>query len=188
MIRNTEKDFAMAGSVPTIMTDLTVIIRNINEQFQKECGMTEEEVKDMIQHCVNLAFKPKDELVKYALDKVHEKMGNEPRVVLDFLKAMLGIDDEESKDKSDADFRVWCETNEIRDEVLKKFDSDGLRWSNGKNPCDFKNTYVFNAPMGLHISEGKIFQSSNRGYFDDDDSKEVKAEDLLNEKVGGKHE
>ena len=187
MIRNTEKDFAIAGSVPTIMTDLTVIIRNINEQFQKECGMTEEEVKDMIQHCVNLAFKPKDELVKDALDKVHEKMGNAPMFVLDFLKAVLGIDDEEeSEDKSDADFKVWCETNEIRDKVLNKFDNDGIRWSNGSKPLEFAR--VRNAPMGLHIYRGEILQSQTHEDFADDDSKEVKADDLLNEKVGGKHE
>ena len=162
MIKKTNKKTKIEGCVPDVMTDLTLIVKGLDEAFQ-EAGMTKEEAKESIQHAVDLAFKSDEEIFKETIN--------------DVLKMFFGSDDDSEK------YRVWCETNEIRDKVLVALENRGVKWANGDTFESFKD--VFDAPMGFIVDRG-LWQTkgSDKNRFDDLEFEELKAEDLIKEVEG----
>lgn len=162
MIKNTKKKTVIKGDVPTLMTDLTMIVRRLDDSLQKVAGMTKEDSKDAIMHCFELAFKSDAEIMKDAIDK---------------LFSLAFPQDNGEK------YRVWCETNEIRDKVLVALENRGVKWVSGEKPTE-SVTFLHDAPMGFVIDNG-LWQSDGykKEQFDGLEFKELKAEDLIKEGV-----
>lgn len=165
MIKNTKRRTVIKGDVPTLMTDLTLIVRRLDESLQKGAGMTKEQSKDAIMHSFELAFKSNEEILGEALEKL--------------LDVAFGLNDDGKK------YRVWCETNEIRDKVLVALENRGVEWSGGIKPTSEKTKdFLIDAPMGLIVDHG-LWQAkaSEKNMFDNLEFEEVKAEDLIKEGV-----
>lgn len=161
MIKNTKRRTVIKGDVPTLMTDLTMIVRRLDESLQKGAGMTKEQSKDAIMHSFELAFKSNEKILGEALEKL--------------LNLAFGSDKDGEK------YRVWCETNEIRDKVLVALENRGVKWAiDGKKPVEFHE-----APMGFIVDNG-LWQSrgSEKEKFDGLKFEELKAEDLIKEVEG----
>jgi hypothetical protein len=86
-------------------------------------------------------------------------------------------------DKDGEKYRVWCETNEIRDKVLVALENRGVKWASGDTFENFKD--VFDAPMGLIVDDG-LWQvtGTEKDSFDGLKFEELKAEDLIKEVEG----
>lgn len=164
MIKKTNKKTKIEGCVPDLMTDLTLIVKGLDEAFQ-EAGMTKEEAKESIQHAVDLAFKSDEEIFKETIN--------------DVLKMFFGSDDDSKK------YRVWCETNEIRDKVLVALENRGVKWASGEKPTEMNFNYLWEAPMGL-IVDNRLWQTpkEHKEKFDGLKFEELKAEDLIKEVEG----
>ncbi len=80
-------------------------------------------------------------------------------------------------------FKIWCETNEERDAVLKKMDCEGIKWFVGQRPINFK--YVYNAPMALFVEDGRITQTDDKDWFK---TKEECFKEITPEEYIGKNE
>lgn len=84
-------------------------------------------------------------------------------------------------------FKIWCETNEIRDKVLEKMEKEGIRWISftGRNvmlPTQFND--VYDSPMGLFVEEWdelELTQSVQKDIFDRANIKEISPSDYLKE-------
>ena len=61
-------------------------------------------------------------------------------------------------------FKIWCETNEIRDKVLEKMETDGIVWC-GTREKPTKWQEVFEAPMSLFVENAILTQGHNRVFF-----------------------
>lgn len=77
-------------------------------------------------------------------------------------------------------FKIWCETNEIRDKVLAKMESEDIIWHSGQKPTEIK----YNAPIKLIVRDKKLTYAYKK-YSDFVDHEEIIAEEYLN---GGKKE
>ena len=76
------------------------------------------------------------------------------------------------------EFKIWCETNEIREQVLEKMEQNDILWGCGSKPT--KSSAAYDAPIGLYVSGRKsLTQSANRELFEEDDSKEISSKDYL---------
>lgn len=79
-------------------------------------------------------------------------------------------------------FKIWCDTKKTANKVLKKLESEGVKWLSGHLPsecnlCDY--------PCGLYIENKILTWDANLDYFNRHEFKEVKACDYLSRfKVG----
>jgi hypothetical protein len=163
MIKNTKRRTVIKGDVPTLMTDLTTIVRRLDDTFQNGAGMTKEVSKEVIMHSFELAFKSNAEV-----------LGDTLKMIFDMASG---------SDKDGEKYRVWCETNEIRDKVLVALENRGVKWASGDTFENFKD--VFDAPMGLIVDDG-LWQvtGTEKDSFDGLKFEELKAEDLIKEVEG----
>lgn len=160
MINITKRRTVIKGDVPTLMTDLTLIVRRLDISLQEKAGMTKEQSKNAIMHSFELAFKSNEEIVGETFEKL--------------IDVLFGV-------KNKLEYKVWCETNEIRDMVLVALENRGFKLAiNGEKPTEFSE-----APMGFIVDNG-LWQSSgdHKKLFDDLECEELKAEDLIKEVEG----
>lgn len=74
-------------------------------------------------------------------------------------------------------FKIWCETNEQRDAVLKKLEKQGVTWASGDKPTEWHG--VSCAPMGIEVLGGKRMRECSSEYeylFDRIEATEIKPE------------
>ena len=74
--------------------------------------------------------------------------------------------------------KIWCETNEILDSVLKKLDKEGFRWFSGHKASKWKPLCV--KQLGLYINTEKLIGfTASRSYFYEHYYVEISANDFL---------
>lgn len=159
MIKPTKTGWKFKGTEPELLTEATSMIRGLSETLQKG-GRTEEEAKERIQEVFDLAFKSDEEIVGEAVKK--------------FVNMLFGV-------KNEPEYKVWCETNEIRDKVLVALENRGFKWAiNGEKPEEFDE-----APMGFIVDNG-LWQTEGdkKKFFDGLECEELRAEDLIKEVEG----
>lgn len=93
MITNTNKGFEMQGEASEIMTDLTLIVRNINTVFQEQLGLTEADVKEIVKRCFDMAFRSDAEVIKESLDRLKKTLDENPDKGVEDFKKVFGFED-----------------------------------------------------------------------------------------------
>lgn len=158
MIKPTKTGWKFKGAEPELLTEATTMIRGLYETLQKG-GRTEEEAKERIQKVFDLGMKSDEEIMDEAVKK--------------FVDILFGV-------KNEPEYKVWCETDEIRDKVIVALKNRGVEWANGSEPI-----YLNPAPMGLIVDNG-LWQTKGKEKtrFDDLECEELKAEDLIKEVEG----
>ena len=163
MIKQTKTGWKFKGTIQELFTEATTMIRGLYETLQKQ-GDTEEEAKEQIQRVFDLALKTNDEL----LDEATKKL-------IGLLKGTITVGNPE--------YKVWCETDEIKNKVLVAMESRGLVFPDGDKPTEEHLTYK--APMGF-VVEGNLFmvRGEQKEQFDELECEQLNSEDLIKEVEG----
>ena len=159
MIKQTKTGWKFKGTRPELFTEATMMIIGLYENLQKQ-GDTEEEAKEQIQRVFDLALKTNEELLYEAAKKL-----------VGLLKGTITVGKPE--------YKVWCETNEIKNKVLVAMENRGLVFPDDCKPTE---EHTYKAPMGF-VVEGNLFmvRGDQKERFDELECEQLNVEDLIKE-------
>lgn len=88
-------------------------------------------------------------------------------------RTIPGTENKENK------FKIWCETNDIRDKVLQRMEEEGIVWCHGgERPTEWTKG-LNNAPMALYVADNILSQGKAKEYFNRHKYPEVHAADYI---------
>lgn len=160
MIKAKKGKVTLNGYTLDLLQEYSNITTSMIRMLEDE-GMPKEDIKELMTNIVENEFLTGEEVKQ--------------KIVQALYKMFFGSNDGSEK------YRVWCETNDIRDKVLVALENRGVKWGvDGKKPEE-----LYDAPMGLIVDDG-LWQTKGeqKERFDCLEFEELKAEDLIKEVEG----
>lgn len=86
MIIKTNEELKIEGNIPDLLTDLTMVVKEIKEIMVDQAGLPEKEVREMVERSIALAFKSFDEIKKEAMEIFMNNLKENPEEAIEGLK------------------------------------------------------------------------------------------------------
>lgn len=65
-------------------------------------------------------------------------------------------------------FKIWCETNKEKDDVLKKMEREGIKWKTNDIPTHYIDDPCYKAPIGLYVDCNVLTRGEFKDYFNNE--------------------